>query len=79
VSKGGPLIKNGSQLHIQAIARQGKCSFLKKRTKKLLPVAAGIRSIAETGCQTNREKVFSSFFQKRTLALPLPSPQNGPP
>jgi hypothetical protein len=48
---------------------QGKCSFLKKRTKKLLPIAAGIGSIAESGCQPQLAKVFWFLFSKKNPCL----------
>jgi hypothetical protein len=46
--------------------RQG-CSFLKKRTKKLL--RPGGRGPA--GVRAKAQKSFASFLQKRRLSLPL--------
>jgi hypothetical protein len=44
---------------------QGSSSFLKKRTKKLLPVSpAGSRSLGSIA-----QKFFVSFFQKRNASL----------
>jgi hypothetical protein len=45
--------------------KKDECSFLKKRTKKLLPMAHGAGE-ARTRCQ----KFFASFFQKRRPSLP---------
>jgi hypothetical protein len=43
---------------------------LKKRTKKLLPVASGWRwLIVGTHVARNRQKFFGSFFQKRTASF----------
>jgi hypothetical protein len=42
-------------------------SFLKKRSKKLLPMRPAIRSNGGTGGRRNGQKFFASFFQKRTF------------
>jgi hypothetical protein len=41
------------------------CSFLKKRTKKLLSV----RAAPSRGAAGNLQKFFASFFQKRSPSL----------
>jgi hypothetical protein len=47
--------------------KQGRSSFLKKRSKKLL----NIGSVASCSAQPNNQKHFGSFFQKRTCLLAL--------
>jgi hypothetical protein len=42
--------------------KEGRTSFLKKRSKKLLLVGLG----ATTGTRAKIQKFFGSFFQKRT-------------
>jgi hypothetical protein len=42
-------------------ALKGSCSFLKKRTKKLLSVSGH-----SWGATENEQKFFASFFQKRS-------------
>jgi hypothetical protein len=41
--------------------KQGRCSFLKKRTKKLLRLWLGVATASEP----NKQKSFASFLQKR--------------
>jgi hypothetical protein len=43
--------------------KQGRSSFLKKRSKKLLSMVR-----ASPAARANRQKFFGSFFQKRTLS-----------
>jgi hypothetical protein len=50
---------------INSYMRKVRCSFLKKRTKKLFPMA-----YASGDSATARQKFFASFFQKRRFFLP---------
>jgi multidrug efflux system outer membrane protein len=47
------------------------CSFLKKRTKKLLPVASNQMSALGTRALPRRAKVFCFFFSKKNSFLPF--------
>jgi hypothetical protein len=49
------------------VPEQGRSSFLKKRSKKLLPFAADSPAAYAKG-----KKFFGSFFQKRTATLSSP-------
>jgi hypothetical protein len=49
-------------------AGQGRSSFLKKRTKKLLHIGLGLSGEAEVTIQ----KFFAAFFQKRRVFLRFP-------
>jgi hypothetical protein len=56
-------------------ARQVKeeCSFLKKRTKKLLTIGARLGPAASLTLTLKQQKFFVSFFQKRNTCFRLPS------
>jgi hypothetical protein len=45
---------------------KGRCSFLKKRTKKLLPVTPDI-----SASQPREQRFLASFFKKEVLAFLL--------
>jgi len=49
-----------------AEAEEKEVFFFEKRTKKLLPVASGIRLNGWTKSQPHEKKFFGSFFQKNT-------------
>jgi hypothetical protein len=53
----------GQAGYIQGAAQQGRSSFLKKRSKKLLPVSSG----GPTGCRPHvqRGKSFLLIFSKK--------------
>jgi hypothetical protein len=57
---GGAGEQAGAVADCEGGKQEGKCSFLKKRTKKLLPLAYGSGEP-----RTNSQKFFASFFQKR--------------
>jgi hypothetical protein len=49
----------------KAVKKPGrKCSFLKKRTKKLLPVAASIRGHFEQAARRTRKSFLLLFFKE---------------
>jgi hypothetical protein len=48
----------------EQLSKEG-CSFLKKRTKKLLSVRGAPNFPFDCGATGNEQKFFASFFQKR--------------
>jgi hypothetical protein len=53
-----------------ALAREGRSSFLKKRSKRLLLLGVEARRVK----YAKRQKFFGSFFQKRTDFLSPAAP-----
>jgi hypothetical protein len=47
------------------VKKEGRCSFLKKRTKKLFSVGVRWRAPVSAKIRPYNQKFFASFFQKR--------------
>jgi len=69
VETGGDVGLDG--VHGYPLPRRRKSSFLKKRSKKLLSVTAGITPPGGPNASRNGQKFFGSFFQKRTFFFSL--------
>jgi len=59
--------KHLSKSQGEILEEKGKCSFLKKRTKKLLSVRGGARSSTRCAVWTYWNKSFCFFFSKKML------------